>query len=73
MDSIFHKTTNAFDVVRLARPSVTPNKYDKHGKMIYSDSDDEAYNQRLQAKPHTLPVDDKQGGFAGGSSVDEKC
>jgi hypothetical protein len=34
MDGIFQQATNVFDVVRLARPEVTPNRYDKHGKFI---------------------------------------
>jgi hypothetical protein len=40
MDGIFQQATNVFDVVRLARPDVTPNKYDKHGKFIMSDDED---------------------------------
>lgn len=42
MDEIFHKSTSVFDVVRLARPSVTPNRYGKNGELLvnYLESDE---------------------------------
>ncbi|KAH9828424.1 Sugar transporter STL1 [Teratosphaeria destructans] len=34
MDEIFHQTTGVFDVVALADPGVTPNRYDRNGHVI---------------------------------------
>jgi hypothetical protein len=47
-----------FDVVRLARPEVTPNKYDKHGKFIMS-SDDVSLASR-EGSSRTRGLEDKQ-------------
>lgn len=47
MDEIFHKTTNVFEVVRLARPSVTPNRYDKNGELIIPYEDTEDHQRRV--------------------------
>jgi hypothetical protein len=73
MDGIFQQATNVFDVVRLARPDVTPNKYDKHGKFIMSDDVSLASGENA---PGAKALEDKQrsegneayqieGGFAG--------
>jgi hypothetical protein len=34
MDEIFHKTTNPFDVVKVAKQM--PHRYDKHGELLIS-------------------------------------
>jgi len=41
MDDIFRNTKGWFDVVHLAKPSVTPNRYDKNGNLLvnYLDTD----------------------------------
>nr|POE56262.1 sugar transporter stl1 [Quercus suber] len=46
MDEIFWKSTSVFDVVRLADPKVTPNRYDKHGNLLISYLDTEEHRRR---------------------------
>ncbi|KAF2817095.1 sugar transporter family protein [Mytilinidion resinicola] len=53
MDSIFHKTTSVFDVVRIARE--TPRRYGKNGELLiaYDDTEEHAAaaRRRSSAKP----------------------
>ncbi|KAF2170290.1 hypothetical protein M409DRAFT_64606 [Zasmidium cellare ATCC 36951] len=46
MDEIFRKTTNVFEVVKLARPDVTPNRYDKNGKLLINYLETEEHRRR---------------------------
>lgn len=46
MDDIFRNTTGVFDVVHRAKPSVTPNRYDKDGKLLISILDTEEHRRR---------------------------
>lgn len=46
MDEIFHKSTGIFDVVSMARPSNTPNRYDKDGHLVISYLDTEEHRRR---------------------------
>jgi hypothetical protein len=42
MDDIFRASNGWFNVVKIAKPSVTPNRYDKHGQLLvnYLESDE---------------------------------
>lgn len=46
MDDIFRNTTGVFDVVHRAKPSVTPNRYDKNGNLLISVFDTEEHRRR---------------------------
>lgn len=46
MDEIFRKTTNVFEVVKLARPDVTPNRYDKDGKLLINYLETDEHRRR---------------------------
>lgn len=48
MDEIFRQVEGwkgAFDVVRVARPDVTPNRYDKHGNLLVNYLDTEEHRR----------------------------
>lgn len=49
MDEIFRQSTSVFDVVRLADPKVTPNRYDKHGQLVISYLETEEHRRRASA------------------------
>lgn len=46
MDDIFRNTTGVFDVVHRAKPSVTPNRYDKNGNLVISYLDTDEHRRR---------------------------
>jgi len=86
MDDIFRRTTNAFEVVRLARPDVTPNRFDKSGNLLisYLESDEHRRKSSVVATGDVKvgTVEDKgrsprneahhlEGGFASGSNSDD--
>ncbi|CAK3951023.1 Sugar transporter STL1 [Lecanosticta acicola] len=46
MDEIFHKTTSVFDVVRIARPENTPNRFDRNGNLLVNYLETEEHRRR---------------------------
>nr|POF01306.1 sugar transporter stl1 [Quercus suber] len=56
MDEIFRKSTSVFDVVRLADPKVTPNRYDKHGNLLISYLDTEEHQRRSSVAQAGAPA-----------------
>lgn len=46
MDEIFRNSNGIFDVVRVAKPSVTPNRYDRHGKLLINYLETEEHRRR---------------------------
>ena len=53
MDDIFRNTKGWFDVVHLAKPSVTPNRYDKNGNFLTNYLDTEEHRRRSSVAPPT--------------------
>ncbi|CZT21156.1 probable transporter (major facilitator superfamily) [Ramularia collo-cygni] len=45
MDEIFHKSTGYLDVVQVAKPRNTPNRYDKYGNLLHSYLDTEVHRR----------------------------
>lgn len=82
MDDIFRKTKGVFSVVHDAKPSVTPNRYDKKGHLLVNYLETDEHLRRSSATPHEVTekaMQDKQrsandeaytveGGFAESSS-----
>ncbi|EJD44146.1 sugar transporter STL1 [Auricularia subglabra TFB-10046 SS5] len=60
MDSIFHKSTSVFDVVRVAHDE--PRRYGKHGELLIN------YDDTEEANAHHRPVDGSKT-----STVDDKA
>ncbi|EME83298.1 uncharacterized protein MYCFIDRAFT_39197 [Pseudocercospora fijiensis CIRAD86] len=90
MDEIFHKSnmsTNAwFDVVKIAKPKNTPNRYDKNGQLLINYLDTEEHRRRSSVvAPGAKGINDVEnkdrsshneayatdGGFAGGSGSEK--
>jgi len=53
MDSIFHKTTSVFNVVKIAEE--TPRRYGKNGELLisYDDTEEHAAAQRRRSSVKT--------------------
>lgn len=54
MDEIFWKSSSIFDVVNNARPSVTPNRYDKNGHLLINYLDTEEHRRRSSIAPQDI-------------------
>lgn len=88
MDEIFRHTTGVFDVVRLARPDVTPNRFDKEGNLLINYLNTEEHRRNSSIVPGAMGAkgaafEDKErsshneayqveGGFASGSNSDNE-
>lgn len=54
MDEIFHKTTNPFDVVKIAREM--PNRYGKKGELLINYADTEAHGESERRRSSVAQV-----------------
>jgi hypothetical protein len=72
MDEIFHKTTNPFDVVKIAKQM--PHRYDKHGELLISYEETEEaqmYVERRRSSVVAVEARRANLGAANGEKKDE--
>jgi len=68
MDEIFHKTSNPFDVVKIANDM--PHRYDKHGELLISYEDTEEARIAERRRSSVVAVEAAKGSL--GSDRTEK-
>jgi hypothetical protein len=68
MDEIFHKTTNAFDVIKIAHE--LPHRYDKRGELLIDYADTEEARDAERRRSSVVGVQ-PSGGVFGKKSQNE--
>lgn len=65
MDEIFHKTTNPFDCVKIAKE--LPHRYDKKGNPLidYNDTEEARATERRRSSVTGAPIPTGRGGILG--------
>jgi len=83
MDEIFQKSNGYFDVVQVAKPKNTPNRYDKYGNLLHSYLDTEVHRRHSSVAANGGRIENKarsshneglraEEGFASGSGSDNE-
>lgn len=71
MDEIFHKTTNAFDVVKIAKHE--PHWYDRKGNLLLSYEQTEGYRANEERRRSSVTARDaEKAAHGGGRSGSER-
>jgi hypothetical protein len=70
MDEIFHKTTNAFDVVKIAND--LPHRYDKRGELLISYEETEEGQMFAERRRSSVVAQQGAGGAVGRNIDDEE-
>ena len=70
MDEIFHKTTNPFDVVKIAHNM--PHRYDKRGELLISYEETEEGQMFAERRRSSVAAQQGVGGVMGRSDNEEK-
>ena len=58
MDEIFHKTTNPFDVVKIAKE--VPHRYDKNGELLIAYEETEEYQQTTERRRSSIAAAERR-------------